>query len=170
MHRFIGVLIISSILMGCASTASAPTPIPSVRPAPPATPTFDPIARIQAAFTTPGNEYAPVTGFPAQPQTVACALPMYTPLQPDGTSGGTTIPASCTTSVQADADHWIVRFTETWDSGIFRSVGDTGRGSFQHTWEFTLDHQGTIQTRRHFGQFPPQYVHSPFDPPQTPRP
>lgn len=170
MRRFISVLVIGCTMMGCATSASMPPPSPSASPAPRVTPTFDPIARIQASLTTPGDPYAPVTGFPAFLQTVACALPMYTPPQFDGSSGGTTIPATCTTSVHADADHWIIRFTETWDSGIFRYVGDSGRGSFQHTWEFTLDQQGTIQARRHFGQFPPQYVHSPFDYPHSKSP
>lgn len=86
---------------------------------------------------------------------------MYTPLQLDGSSGAK-IPATCATSVREDADAWIVRFTQTWDSSDFKYVGDAGRGPFQHTWEFTLDREGQIRARRHFGQFPPQYVHTPF--------
>jgi hypothetical protein len=114
-----------------------------------------------ASLTTIGSEYDPVKGFPTQPSTVPCKLRIYTPPRLDGASGED-IPGTCTTSVSENADSWIVRFTETWDSGYFRYAGDHGQGSFQHTWEFTLDHGGQIQARRHFGQFPPQFVHTPF--------
>jgi hypothetical protein len=107
------------------------------------------------------GEYYAVKSFPAEPSTVPCVLLMYTPPRLDGTSGDE-IPATCTTSVIENADTWIVRFTETWDSGYFRSDGDRGQGAFQHTWEFTLDRDGQIRAQHHFGQFPPQYVHMPF--------
>lgn len=162
MRRVIAFLWTLSTLTACARAAALPAPIPPPTPPTMRRPAFDPIARAHATLTIPSDAYAPIMGFPAQPQTVPCALPMYTPPQADGSSGGTAIAATCTTSVQGYADSWIVSFTQTWDPHDFRAVQDAGRGPFQHTWEVTLDQTGVVQSRRHFGHFPPQYVHTPF--------
>jgi hypothetical protein len=161
MRLFIGLLLTLAFLAACDSAVAPSIPIPTAAQPVSSLPSFDPIARVLATLTKPGTEYEPITAFPLQPQTVPCSLPIYTPPNLNG-SGGETIAAMCTTSVQATADKWVVSFTQTWNPNDFRDGGDSGSGPFQHTWEFTLDQAGTIQSRRHFGQFPPQYVHTPF--------
>ena len=161
MRLHIGILLGFAILSGCAiapsPTALEPSAIPATIPLPP----INPVTRVFASLTHNSNEYYVVTDFPTEPSTVPCTLRMYTPPRLDGTSGAE-VPATCTTSVIETTDTWIVRFTETWDSGYFRSNDDHGLSPFHYTWEFTLDRDGQIRARHHFGQFPPQYVHWPF--------
>jgi hypothetical protein len=162
MRLYIGLLVGFVILSGCtiarSPTALEPSAIPPTIPLP----RFNPVARVFASLTDSGGEYTLVKGyFPAEPGTVPCTLRMYTPPRLDGTSGAD-VPATCTTSVIENTDTWIVRFTETWDSGYFRSNDDHGPSPFHHTWEFTLDRDGQLRARHHFGQFPPQFVHWPF--------
>lgn len=161
MRLLIGVLVGLISLSGCIIAPSQTVRVPSTLPVSITPLPFDPVARVVATLTDTGGEYDPVKGFPAQPSTVPCKLPMYTPPHSDGTSGSD-IPATCVTSVLIDATTWIVRFTQTWNPSDFSYVGDSGHGPFQHTWEFTIDREGQVRARRHFGQFPPQYVHTPF--------
>ncbi|MFN8505732.1 hypothetical protein [Kouleothrix sp.] len=160
-RRISATFVIGTILL--AACASAASPGIASPPSSPPTPAVD---LIQAVLSSPSIERAygswPVLKpFPHQTARATCQLPQWQPASA-GTSDFTSVSRSCETSMRWDGSGWKVRFTQTWDAAQFHLAGEPGAGQLHHSWEFSLDTSGQIQSWSHEGNYPPQFVHTPF--------
>lgn len=150
------------LLAGCGAipaTSLRPTPAPR-SPATLDADLIDAVLRSTALAQAYGS-WPVLAPFPRQIATRACAIPEWQPPVAGGTDF-TSVSGMCETSVSQNEGIWIVRFRESWEPARFRFAGDQGAGPFEHTWEFMLDEAKQIIGWTHQGNFPPQFVHTPF--------